>query len=202
MSTIVSPRRSPSARAAATNPLDARVARALAGERQARQWSLADLADRSGVSRAMIAKIERGDARPTASLLGRLSAAFGLPLSAFFSRIETGPKRLARAADQPVWQDPATGYVRRALTPVADEPLQLTHVRLPPRARVSYPAEAYTFVRQQIWVLQGTLRFEEGGTVHTLHAGDCLALGAPSPCTFANTSRRGCEYLVAVTRKG
>ena len=196
LSTIVSRRRSPSARAAA-NPLDARVARAIGGERQRRQWSLADLADRSGVSRAMIAKIERGDARPTASLLGRLSAAFGLPLSAFFSRIETSPKRVARAAEQPVWQDPATGYIRRALTPVADEPLQLTHVRLPPRARVSYPAEAYAFIRQQIWVLQGTLTFEEGDTVHTLQAGDCLALGAPAPCTFANTSRRG----VAVTRK-
>ena len=37
-------------------------------ERDARGWSLGDLAQRSGVSKAMISKIERGEASPTAAL--------------------------------------------------------------------------------------------------------------------------------------
>ena len=67
-----------------TAPLAARIAL----ERQARDWSLGDLAERSGVSKAMISKIERGEASPTATILGRLSGAFGLTLSALLARAE------------------------------------------------------------------------------------------------------------------
>jgi transcriptional regulator with XRE-family HTH domain len=76
-----------------------------------RGWSLTDLAQRSGVSRAMINKVERGEASPTASLLGRLSGAFGLTLSALLARTETTyAGRIVRAKDQLLWTDPASGY--------------------------------------------------------------------------------------------
>ena len=88
-------------------------------ERDARGWSLAELAQRSGVSKAMISKIERGEASPTAALLGRLSGALGLTLSALLARAEGRPERLTRAADQPRWRDPKTGYVRCQVSPSA-----------------------------------------------------------------------------------
>ena len=47
----------------------------LRSERQGRGWSMDRLAEASGVSRAMISKIERGQSSPTAVLLGKLSAA-------------------------------------------------------------------------------------------------------------------------------
>src|SRR3954470_4974416 len=94
-------------------------------EREARQWSLGTLADRSGVSKAMISKIERGEASPTATLLGRLSGAFGLTLSTLLARAEDGGGRLWRAADQPQWRDPASGYIRRQVSPRSDLPLEL-----------------------------------------------------------------------------
>jgi len=53
--------------------LDSRLGARIRLERERRGWSLTELAQRSGVSRAMINKVERGDASPTASLLGRLS---------------------------------------------------------------------------------------------------------------------------------
>src|ERR1700737_2601739 len=96
--------------------LDDRVAERVAEERRTRGWSVADLAQRSGVSRAMIAKIEQGDARPTASLLGKLSVAFGLPLSLLFARIEAKPSRLVRATERSWWTDPETRYRRRAIS--------------------------------------------------------------------------------------
>src|SRR3984885_12231983 len=90
----------------------ARIARRLRLERDARGWSLADLAARSGVSKATISKIEREDVSPTAVILVRLAGAFDLTLAGLLLRAE-GQGRLTRAAEQPVWRDPKTGYRRR-----------------------------------------------------------------------------------------
>jgi transcriptional regulator with XRE-family HTH domain len=184
--------------------LDARLGARIRIERETRGWSLTDLARRSGVSRAMINKVERGEASPTASLLGRLSGAFGLTLSTLLARTEsrrTG--RLVKAGDQLRWTDPATGYVRRQVAPGpgSDLPLDLVQVELPPGAAVSFPATAYAFVRQVVWVLDGTLTFIEGDTEHTLAAGDCLELGPPSDCTFRNDKRRPCRYAVVILKQ-
>ena len=168
--------------------------------RVARGLSTSALAERSGVSRAMIAKVERAQAQPTAALLGRLSAALGLTLSELIARAEHADRRLARAADQPTWTDPDSGYRRRALSPASGGPLELVEVELPPGAEVSYPADTYAFIHQQMWVLDGHLRFKEGDVVHELDPGDCLQLGPPAPCTFINPTRRPTRYLVALTR--
>jgi hypothetical protein len=149
----------------------------------------------------MIAKVERDEAQPTAALLGRLSGALGLTLSELVARAEGGTARLARAADQPVWTDPATGYRRRAVSPRAGGPVELVDVELPAGAEVAYPADAYAFIHQQVWVLDGELVFREGEAEHRLGAGDCLALGPPQPCAFVNPGRSPCRYLVAVARR-
>ncbi|MCL7708626.1 helix-turn-helix transcriptional regulator, partial [Enterobacter kobei] len=73
-------------------------------ERETRGWSLSELAERAGVSRAMIHKIERGESSPTATLLGRLSGALGLSMSTLIARAEMNEGRLLRFADQPVWR--------------------------------------------------------------------------------------------------
>ena len=180
-----------------TAPLAARIAI----EREARGWSLADLAARSDVSKAMISKIERGEASPTAALLGRLSGAFGLTLSTLLARAEHGGGRLVRAAEQPRWQDPASGYIRRQVSPQSDLPLELIRVELPAGASVTFPASSYTFIRQLLWILKGGLTFSEGETVHKMDAGDCLLLGPPTDCTFETRGREPCIYLVVVMRQ-
>jgi transcriptional regulator with XRE-family HTH domain len=178
------------------------LARRIRLEREARGWSLAELAGRSGVSKAMISKVEREEASPTAALLGRLSGAFGLTLSALLARAEAGAGRLVRAAEQPVWRDPGTGYLRRQVSPaVAGLPLELTEVELPAGAEVTMPASSYAFIRQMIWALEGVLTFHEGEARHELSPGDCLALGPPAECKFRNDGTRPCRYLVAVLRE-
>ncbi len=181
---------------------------ALAGrlrrEREERGWTLADLAARAGVSRAMISRIERAEASPTAVLLARLAAAFGLSLSALLARVEAdaqGPRRLRRRAEQPLWRDPETGYVRRAVSPEGTP--ELTHVELPPGTRVAYPAAACLDVRGQcLWVLAGRLDFSEGSQTYRIEAGDCIALGHPADRVFANASEQvACHYLLAVVRE-
>ena len=177
------------------------LAAAVREAREALGLSASALSETSGVSRAMIAKVERAEAQPTAALLGRLSGALGMTLSELIARAEHADARLARAADQPTWTDPDSGYTRRAVSPAGGGPLELVEVSLPAGAQVSYPADTYVFIHQQLWVLEGRLRFVEGDVVHELEAGDCLQLGPPANCTFANPGRRACRYLVALTRR-
>ena len=186
--------------------LEAGLASRIRAEREARGWSLAELAAHSGVSRAMISRIERAEASPTAALLGRLSGAFRLTVSALLARAEAdaaGGGRVARAAAQTVWRDPATGYVRRAVSPPGATP-ELVRVELPPGATVPYPAFSYEHLAGQcVWVLEGRLDFREGATEHRLAAGDCLALGPPASCAFVNPSdTEVCTYVVALARLG
>lgn len=185
--------------------LDARLGARIRIERESRGWSLTDLAQRSSVSRAMINKVERGEASPTASLLGRLAGAFGLTLSMLLVRTETDHiGRLVRANEQSRWTDPETGYIRRQIAPApgSDIPLDVVQVELPAGASVTFPARSYVSVRQLIWVLDGYLTFVEGEFIHTLHAGDCLELGSPTDCTFRNEQSIPCQYVVIVLRLG
>jgi transcriptional regulator with XRE-family HTH domain len=187
-----------------TDAIGGHLAARLRTEREARGWSILDLATRSGVSRAMISKIERNEASPTAVLPGRLSGAFGLTLSTLLARSETdatGDGRVARAARQTRWTDPETGYIRRAVSPPGATP-ELIQVELPPGAHIDFPKSAFTFLRGQcIWVQSGALEFVEGALTHQLRRGDCLALGPPSDCSFVNPSHATpCVYLVALTR--
>ena len=168
-------------------------------ERRARNWSLDQLADQSGVSPAMISKIERAEVNATAVVLGRLSGAFGMPLSDLLADVGQQPGRRTSLADQPVWTDPETGYSRRAVSPRSGNALHLTEVEMPAGARIAYPATAYTFVQQQLWMLSGALRLIEGDLIHDLVTGDCLAFGPPADCVFENISPEPCRYLVAVT---
>src|SRR5579872_735480 len=170
----------------------ARLAERLKLEREARGWSLADLAERSGVSRGAISKIERGESSPTAGLLVRLADAFDLTLAGLLARADGGADRLSRAADQPLWRDPASGYLRRQVFERADHPLELVRVELPAGAHVGFPAASYRRIRQVVWVLEGELVIEEGAVRHRLGAGDCLGYGPPSDCAFINESSAPC----------
>jgi transcriptional regulator with XRE-family HTH domain len=183
------------------DPLAASLAVTVETARLSRGWSVNALAEASGVSRAMIAKIERGDVQPTAALLGRLSGAFGMTLSELIANAEGAPERILRRRNQQVWTDPETGYVRRAVSPPASVMLQLVEVELPAGQRVSMPRESYLFIDQQIWVLAGSLRFLEGEETHELRVGDCLQLGEPQNCIFENPTSSMCRYLVALRKR-
>ncbi|MBJ6998963.1 helix-turn-helix domain-containing protein [Streptomyces griseofuscus] len=187
------------------DPLVGRIAARIRAERERRGWTLAQLAEASGVSRAMINRIERGESSPTAVVLGKLSAAFQLSVASLLALAEgTRPESaeeagVRRHAEAPEWQDPATGYRRRQITG-AHFPAEVAEIRLPAGARVPYPAAAFAFVRQVVWVLDGRLTFHDGTQIHELGPGDTLELGDPAPRVFANTTGAECRYAVILTR--
>lgn len=177
-----------------------RLARRIRLERETRGWSLADVAERSGVAKATISKIERAEVSPTAVILVRLAAAFDLTLAGLLLRAEGRDDRLSRAADQPVWRDPETGYRRRQVFARPDHPVEIVEVEMPAGGRVAMPASSYARIRQALWVRDGELVVVEGGERSALAAGDCLGFGPPTDVVFANESDRPCRYVVALSR--
>ena len=176
------------------------IARQVRTERDARGWSLADLAERSGVARATIGKIEREETSPTAVTLVRLAGAFDLTLAGLLLRAEGGGERLARAADQPTWRDPETGYLRRQVFSRPDHPVEVARIELPPGKHVVMPSSSYARIRQVVWVQAGTLTIQEGAERYVLATGDCLGFGPPCDVTFANETDAPCVYVVALAR--
>src|SRR5512132_2742787 len=111
-----------------------RIAARVRTLRGKRGYTLDGLAEASGVSRSMISLIERGQSSPTASVLDKLAAGLDVTLAALFDDDNgAAPARpLVRHAEQPVWQDPASGYVRRNVSPPGHaSALQLVDVTFP-----------------------------------------------------------------------
>ncbi len=182
--------------------IDARLAARLRGLRAERDLTLDGLAERSGVSRSMISLVERGESSPTANVLDRLAAGLGVTLAALFAEAERpGASPLARRADQPTWRDPATGYLRRNLSPPGfPSPLELVEVVLPPGARVGYDTgPRAAAVHQQVLVLEGRVGLTVGEEAHELAEGDCLAMRVDRPTAFRNPDDRcPARYLLAL----
>ncbi|MGY6022034.1 helix-turn-helix domain-containing protein [Streptomyces spinosirectus] len=191
------------------DPLVGQIAARVRTERERRRWTLAQLADASGVSQAMISRIERGESSPTAVVLGKLSAAFQLSVASLLALAEGTPDEaggeavdgagVRRRSEAAEWRDPATGYRRRQITSPRF-PAEIAEILLPAGARVPYPAAAFAFVRQVVWVLDGRLTFHDGDTVHELEAGDTIELGDPIDRIFVNDTGTHCRYAVILTR--
>src|SRR5437899_11278766 len=143
--------------------LNERIAERVRELRAQRGLSLDALARKSGVSRSMISLIERGESSPTAVVLEKLAAGLGVMLASLFdapaaaAQAPSGP--LARRDDQPRWKDPASGYLRRNVSPPGvTQPMQIVEVRFPPGGRVAFETGArQTRVHQQAWVREGAV---------------------------------------------
>jgi transcriptional regulator with XRE-family HTH domain len=182
--------------------INARIARRVRELRDAQGFSLDALAERSGVSRSNISLIERGQSSPTATVLDKLAAGLGVTLASLFEEgaaTASEPSPLARVAEQPVWADPASGYLRRNVSPALRSPLQLVDVVFPAGQRVAYdsvPRESE--IHQQIWMIDGTMEVTLGGTPWRLETGDCLAMRLDQPIVYRNPTRKPARYLVAL----
>jgi transcriptional regulator with XRE-family HTH domain len=178
--------------------IDTRLGTRLRRERLRQNLSIEALAERSGVSRAMISKIERAESSPTAALLGRLCAGLGLSLAALFEHEAHRGEPLSRAADQPVWRDPDTGYLRRDVAPRGTgSPVEIVDVTFPAGARVNFDRPWTTRSSDQhVWVFEGVLELTLDETTHRLEAGDCLHMRLDTTITYHNPTDRPIRYAV------
>jgi transcriptional regulator with XRE-family HTH domain len=179
--------------------VDARLAARLAELRAERGWSLGELADLSGVSRSTLSRAERAEISPTAALLNRLCGVYGRTMSQLLSEVEAAPDLLVRAADQAVWKDAASGFVRRSVSPPhAGLRGELVEGRLTAGADIAYDRPPVPGLEQHIWVLSGSLGVTARDVEHHLAAGDCLRMRVWGPTRFRCPGPEDVRYALAV----
>jgi len=162
-------------------------------------FSLNELAARSGVSRAMIGRIERAESSATAVLLGKLCAALDVTLSAVVGLTDRPPERLARKEHQPVWRDPETGYRRRhASAQNVASGIEMMVIDLPAGTRVSYSPWGRRAYTQQLLLIQGQLTVFVGEKRFDLAEGDCLDFDVMRAVSFENPGDGPANYIVVV----
>jgi len=184
-----------------SDDLDSRLAARLAELRAERGWSLDQLAEASGVSRATLSRLERGQTSPTASLLGKLCTAYGRTMSRLLAETEGESAQVLRASEQAVWVDPETGFRRRLVSPPASGMnAELIEAVLPEGAVIGYDGPALAGMEQHIWMLSGHLALSVDGATHRLSSGDCLRFRLFGPTRFAAPGPGAARYVLVVCR--
>jgi len=201
--------------------LRVRVSSRLRALRDELGLTIQKLADRSGVSRAMISRIERDESCPTAPVLNRLSVGLGVQLSTLLGDSSYRSVRarerapVATRLQQKLWTDPEGRVRQRTLTPpdtatALGETLlpnvlasmQLTDNQLSPRARLFFSRDPATAIRQQqLWLLSGSLDLKVGDALRHLNQGDCVAMLLDQPCVARNTGPKDARFIT-VTAPG
>jgi len=182
--------------------MEKRIAEGLQKRREFLGLTVQLLAEQSGVSRAMISKVERLEASPTAALLGRLCNALGITLSSLIANAETeSHSPIARADEQPVWKDPDTGLQRTMVSPVnTASRVEIVRIEFPIGAEVHYEPQRHAVLEQHIVVLHGKLNLTIGVEALELLANDCVYMKLDAPVRFSNRGRSVCRYLVIINR--
>ena len=181
------------------NSFEGRLVRRLAVLREERALSLEELATRSGISRATLSRLERGETSPTAEMLGKLCSVYGMPMSRLIAEVEQAPVQLIRRGEQAEWHDPATGFVRRMVSPPAPGfAAEMIEGRLPPGAVIDYAQPPVRGLEQHMWMLSGVLDYTIDGVTHRLHKGDCLRFHLFGATRFSCPGPHEAHYLIAI----
>jgi transcriptional regulator with XRE-family HTH domain len=169
--------------------------------RGAGNLTLEALAERSGVSRAMLSRIERGESSPTAQLLNRVCAGLGVTLSALFASSTATPSPLRQRAEQMPWTDPGAGYTRRVVSPDASgATAEIVEVEFPAGGDVSFAQSRFAGVEQHIVILAGAMEMHVDDKTYRLEKGDCLFMRLDQAIRFRNPSKKPARYLVVLSR--
>ena len=183
--------------APAETSLDQRIAERIRALRSERGWPLDELARRSGVSRATLSRLENAEVSPTASVLGKLCAAYGLTMSRLMLMVEDGFPPLLRRDAQPLWTDPETGFRRRSVSPPAQSLAgEALDCELDAGVRITYDEPPRPGLEHHLLLLAGRLAVTVDGRSHDLHPGDCLRYQLRGPSAFATPEDSGARYVL------
>jgi transcriptional regulator with XRE-family HTH domain len=181
------------------NAIDQRLAERLRDLRAERGWSLDELARQSGVSRASLSRLENAETSPTASVLGRLCAAFGLTLSRLMQLVEGGFTPHLKSGEQPVWTDPETGFRRRQVSPPAETLAgEVLECELGPGTRIAYERPPRPGLEHHLVMVEGRLEVTVEGAVHDMDPGDCLRYRLFGESLFRTPENSGAKYLLFI----
>ena len=171
--------------------------------RRERGWTLEILAERSGVSRAMISKLERGEKNPTLVVAAKVAEGLGVSLSQFVGLEMKRKVVMVPRERRMTMRDPETGFERQLLSPSFGGrgvefirnvvPEGSTSGEFPPHRRG---------VEEYLVVERGRLRAVLGGEEYFLDEGDAAYFEADVAHRFDNAGEGECSYYLVIDSKG
>ncbi|MFC7292519.1 helix-turn-helix domain-containing protein [Hirschia litorea] len=178
------------------NPFDdALLALRLKSLRQENQYSLDQLAERSGISRGTLSRLEKGDVSPTTNVLGKLCSAYGLSMSRLMAMVETQFDPLVKAKDQQIWDDTKTGYTRKSVSPPNGHLSgEVVEGKLAPNTHICFEKPFRLNIEHHLILHSGSLRMTLDHCVYDLRDGDCLRYLLTGSSTFENTGPTPVHY--------
>jgi transcriptional regulator with XRE-family HTH domain len=181
--------------------LTTQLAERLKNLRLDRNWSLEKLSSKSGVSRATLSRLEKGDGSPTAEMLGKLCEAFALTPSQLFAMIETPFEQLVPVASQHVWIDETSGFTRQVVSPPSDN-LRAEAIKghLKAGSNIHYDGSPLAGLEHHLVIISGQLFLTVDGQEHSLKTGDCLRYRLNGPSQFRTNNQEDVQYLIFMVR--
>lgn len=182
---------------AASRSVD-RLANRLKQLRAAKGLSLQELADKSGISRATLSRIENGEVSPTAETLGALASAYAMTISRILAPAERPFQALVGRTEQSVWQDPSHGFTRHIVSPPSGGlAVEIIRCELAANQTISYEKPPVAGLEHHLTMLKGALSVTVEGESYALKEGDCLRYRLFGSSRF-ETGRSAASYLMVL----
>lgn len=180
-----------------------RLGERVRGVRRASGLTLDALATRSGVSRAMLSKVERGEKNPTLVVAAKVAEGLGVPMSRLLGQEERREVVVVPKGRRLVARDPETGFERQLLSPsFAGRGVEFVRNVVPEDSTSGeFPAHRRG-VEEYVVVEKGRLRAELAGEGYVLEEGDALYFEADVPHRFDNAGEGECSYYLVIVSKG
>lgn len=179
-------------------PLTRLIGERVRQERQARQWTLDQLAEVSDVSRRMLINIEQGAANPSIGILLKLSDALGVGLAALVDSPEPAAVKLTRSGTGPVlWSGDAGGRAVLVASSGPPDVVELWDWTLGPGDRHTSDAHA-PGTHELLHVLQGGVVIEVGEQSVSLQTGDALSFPSDRPHAYGNPNDTPARFALSV----
>ncbi|MGI8715671.1 MAG: helix-turn-helix domain-containing protein [Solirubrobacteraceae bacterium] len=171
--------------------------------REAMDWSLRDLAERSGVSAPRLSQVERGETSPTMQVANRIAHGLELRLSQLLRLDEEGAVSIVRSTERRMGPGGATGHRYEILTPpLPGQRAELSRHELAPGAVTGGPGDPPMHEpgsRETALVESGAVILVCDDARHELGAGDCVTFDADLPHHFANPGDTDAVLLAVVS---
>jgi mannose-6-phosphate isomerase-like protein (cupin superfamily) len=161
------------------------------------------LAERSGVSRAMISKLERGEKNPTLVVAAKVAEGFGVSLSKLVGVEEKREVVILPRERRMTMRDPETGFERQLLSPsFGGRGVEFTRNVVPEGSTSGEFLPHRQGVEEYLVVERGRLRAVLGGEEFLLDEGDVAYFGADVTHRFDNAGEGECTYYLVIDSNG
>lgn len=185
-----------------TAALATAIGRRVRRERQARRWSLEELAEAAGLSRRMLVNVEQGAANPSVGTLLRVGDALGIGLPALVEPAPDARVRVSRRGEGAVlWRGASGGAGVLVAGTEPPDVVELWEWTLGPGDRHgSEPHAAGT--KELLQVHRGTVTVEIGDESAMLRAGDAVAFRGDVAHAYTNAKTHPARFSLAVFEPG